>query len=95
MNALAVVRAAIPGADERLVEAILWERTPFPCGSVTARQLYVAAARYRRASAKGLRLCDLCDRFEDAGGLCVQCWRVFAYRRGKTDERDSRGDDGV
>jgi len=38
-----IIRKAIPNADDELCEFILWGRTPFPAGSITARDLYQAA----------------------------------------------------
>lgn len=62
MTPVDIVRRAIPDADHWLVEHIVWGRTPFPCGAITARSLYRAARRWQRAMDHGLRLCDLCDR---------------------------------
>jgi len=77
-DVLDIVRAAIPNADQTLAEAILWERTSYPCGSVTPRDLYRAAARFHRASAKGVELCALCDRVADQGMWeCLRCARVM------------------
>ena len=45
-----VIKAAIPGADEFVCDHVLWGRTPFPMGKVTARSLYRAASRLRRAT---------------------------------------------
>jgi len=73
MTVLEIVRAAIPNADQILAEAILWERTSYPCGSVTPRDLYRAAARFHRASAKGVELCEWCDRVAVSTALCLSC----------------------
>jgi hypothetical protein len=62
MTAAEIIRAAIPNAPEELCEHILWARTPFPCGRVSAQELYHAASTYRRASEHGIELCDFCDR---------------------------------
>ena len=56
-----IIRAAMPSASDADCEHVLWGRTPYPVGSVTARSLYLAASRYRRACANGIRLCDFCD----------------------------------
>lgn len=71
----AVIRAAIPDADESDIDHILWGRTPFPCRSVTARELYRAASGWRRAVAGGKRLCDHCHRLADDndGWECLRC----------------------
>ena len=77
-SALAIVRAAIPGADVTLTQFILWERTPFPCGRVTARDLYRAASRLQRAKAAGRYLCDFCDRVVERNrDLCQRCAKAL------------------
>lgn len=55
-----IIKAAIPGADEHLINHILWGRTPFPCGRITAQSLYRAASAFRRAKEQGFQLCDHC-----------------------------------
>ena len=78
-SVLDIVRAAIPNADAGLATAILWERTAFPVGAVTPRELYLAASRFRRAEDHGLVLCDFCDRTTPgAPGLCVRCSAVLS-----------------
>lgn len=72
MTPAKIIRCAIPDADAGLVEHILWGRTPFPCGLVTARSLYRAARRWQRASDHGLRLCDLCDRIAMSDEWCCE-----------------------
>lgn len=65
-----IIRAAIPGADEDTVDHVLWGRTPYPVGRITAKSLFKAASGFRRAAANGIHLCDHChsmalpDRFE-------------------------------
>lgn len=77
-SALDIVRAAIPQADIELAREILWERTPFPCGAVSARDLYRAASRLRRTKAQGVYLCDWCDRLVgDTPGLCLRCSKAL------------------
>ena len=74
LTAADIIRAAIPDADARLCEHILWGRTPFPCGRVDARGLYRAASSWRRAVAHDIRLCDMCDRIAMHGDiLCRTC----------------------
>lgn len=69
-----IILAAIPNADARLVEAILWERTPFPMGEVTAKSIYKAASRFNRATIKGIRLCGLCDNISNNEKfMCDSC----------------------
>ena len=69
-----IVRAAIPGASDALCEYVLWERTPFPVGRVTASSIYRAASRVVRAMEHGRVLCDFCDNEVTEGGhLCRTC----------------------
>lgn len=77
-SALDIVRAAIPDATCAVAENILWERTCFPVGRVTARDLYRAASRVRRCAAQGTRMCDFCDRLVgDEAKLCARCERAL------------------
>ena len=77
MNAEAIIKAAIPGAPEWVVEHIVWERTPYPVGAITPRSLYKAASGYRRACEHGIELCTFCDRPARAGDhvipACQHC----------------------
>ena len=57
-----IIKNAIPGATDEICEFVLWARTPFPCGGITAKELYQSASRFKRATNNGLRLCDMCDR---------------------------------
>jgi hypothetical protein len=71
-----VIKGAIPGADTDLCEFILWNRTPYPMGRVTARSLYQAASRWRRACAGDRKLCELCDNLAVSNRwLCARCER--------------------
>ncbi len=75
----AVVRAAIPGASDGLCEHVLWGRTAFPAKGVSARDIYRAASRLRRATDKGERLCDTCDRKASPGKWsCAHCRAALA-----------------
>ena len=88
MNALEVVRAAIPNADAALAHDILWSRTPFPIGRVSVRELYIAADRVRRAGEHKLRLCEFCDRkAEGQDTLCRICARIFRHGGSHDDSR--------
>lgn len=62
-----IIKSAFPNADATTVEHILWARTPFPMGKITAQSLYKASATYRRACEKGRWLCDWCDREIERG----------------------------
>ena len=68
-----IIKQAIPDADEQLCEHILWGRTCFPAGQITAKSLYKAAARWRRAWINRIRLCDYCDQPALAGEFECQC----------------------
>lgn len=68
-----VIRAAIPDATADLCEHILWERTPYPFAKLTARDIYRAASRFKRATTNGRRLCDWCDNLAVDGYCCISC----------------------
>lgn len=71
---LEICRAAKPGADEGWCDHILWGRTPFPLGRVTAQDLYRAASRQARAERNGRVLCDFCDAIAAPGAYtCSAC----------------------
>lgn len=70
----AVIKAAIPDADDGTVDHVLWGRTPYPVGDVTAKSLFRAASAYRRACEHGIHLCDWCHRPAQPGtDLCAGC----------------------
>ena len=69
-----IVSAAVPGASDEFCDYVLWERTPFPAGVVTAQSIYKAASRSARAHKNNRRLCDFCDNEVIAGAyLCHGC----------------------
>ena len=69
-----IVRVAMPGASDGLCEYVLWERTPFPFGRVTAHSIYRAASRVKRAHEHKRTLCDFCDNeVTDGAHLCHRC----------------------
>lgn len=72
-----IIKAAIPDADESLCEYIAWGRTAFPFTPVSAKAFYKAASRFHRASHKGVRLCDFCDRVAEKNGLCLDCKKAL------------------
>ena len=74
MNAFEVVQKAIPDATKSIADHILWGMTPFPMGAVSVRSIYKAAARFKRAEANGIRLCDCCDNKAMPNGYyCQPC----------------------
>jgi hypothetical protein len=75
MNIAQIITNAIPDVDEKGIDYIMWERTPYPCGSLTARDLYTIARRTQRAYFNKIRLCDFCNRKIDIKKetLCVNC----------------------
>ena len=81
-----VIRAAIPNADEATLDHVLWGRTPFPMGKVTARSLYKAASAFRRACEHGVQLCDFCDRPAVKG--CWTCERCAAALSPTANQKD-------
>jgi hypothetical protein len=73
------IRKAIPNASDATVEHVLWGRTAFPfeAWANPARVVYKAADRFRRASEKGIELCDFCNRIAVHRSLCEQCHRAL------------------
>lgn len=72
-----VVRAGWPGASEREVEEVLWCRTAFPFGDLSARSLYKAASGSYRADKNGITICDFCHDRAVKDGLCERCYRAL------------------
>ena len=69
-----VIRAAIPNADQAECEFILWERTSYPFGLLTAKDIYKAAYSFDRACKNHLRLCEYCDRIAQPDKyMCSKC----------------------
>jgi len=73
MNIIDVVKAAVPDASKEFVEWLLWSRTPYPVGGVTARSLYKTASRWKRATTNKRNMCELCDNLAIHGTLCKTC----------------------
>jgi len=75
MTYFEVVNAGYPGADDDLVDHIVWSRTLYPFASINAKQLYKASSTLYRAHLKGIVLCNFCDRIaEDKEQmLCKKC----------------------
>lgn len=73
MDASDIIKAAIPDADEKLCNFILWNRTPFPF-ALNPRQLYKSASGYFRAESNGRTLCDFCSNEAESGDYtCIAC----------------------
>lgn len=73
-----VIKAAVPDATPGFCEHVLWGRTPFPMGQVTARSLWLAARRTYRAAQNNIYLCDLCDNRVRRGQFnCRKCQAVL------------------
>ena len=83
MTPTQIVHAAMPGADQSLVEHVLWGMTPFPMGEVTARTIYKAASRCRRAAENDRILCDCCPNIVDPSYrfYCKPCGDVLRGSR--------------
>ena len=74
MTPAEIIRKAIPKASDELCEDILWSRTSYPAGKLTAQVLYKAANRFLRAYKNKIRLCDLCDTEALPGYYnCITC----------------------
>ena len=79
MDTEQIIKAAIPHATDRLMDYIVWGRTPFPCGPVSAKQLYKAASGYQRATANNIILCEFCDNKAPTGKYaCDRCESVLS-----------------
>lgn len=72
MTFLELAKAAMPGATDAEADYALWNHTPFPF-STDPRMIFKKISGYRRASAKGRRLCEMCWRIADDGWTCKQC----------------------
>lgn len=72
------IRAAIPDADDALCHYIVWNRTPFPMGRVSARDFYRAASAFKRAGAKGIRLCETCHNIAVDDWNCASCNKILS-----------------
>jgi hypothetical protein len=72
-----VIRNAIPAATDSLCEHIIWGRTPYPFVRLTAKSLWKAADRFRRAEEHGVELCEMCDRPAKAFELCQSCGQTL------------------
>lgn len=82
MNAEQIIKAAIPSATDELINYIVWGRTPFPFGPVSAKHLYKAASGYQRAMANNISLCELCDNKVPTGEYtCDRCESVLEKAR--------------
>lgn len=81
MTPAQIIRAAIPDADDATCEAILWGRTPFPMGAITARSLYKAASGSVRAGRNGRQLCDWCNRIAVNRWTCERCDAALSQGR--------------
>lgn len=78
MTVMSIVKAAIPNATPETADYILWARTPYPAGAVTAKFLYQAARRFHRATQRGKSLCTWCDReVPKLGDDCERCAAVM------------------
>lgn len=77
-----IIKAAIPNASDDTCEFILWSRTPFPVGAITAKSLYKAAARVQRCAKNGTRLCEFCDNLVTKGKwTCEKCETALSAAR--------------
>lgn len=78
-----IIKAAIPNASTEYCDWLLWSRTSYPFGKVTAKNLYKAASRLNRAHKNGLRLCELCDNIAiQESSLCKRCSMILPKNPG-------------
>ncbi len=76
-----IVRAAYPAATDSECQHILFGRTSYPFGIVTARELYKAASRYARAKGSKIKLCDFCNSMARIDDVCMGCWHKLDRAR--------------
>ena len=80
-----IIRNAIPNASDEVCEHILWGRTPYPVGAITAKELYKSANRFKRAHDNGIRLCEFCDNIAMPDNwVCTSCNRALSGYDTKT-----------
>jgi RNase P subunit RPR2 len=86
-----VIRGAIPLAPDELCEHILWSRTPYPMGRVTAQDLYRAASTFRRAADHNIELCDFCDQAVVPSNrfICERCDKALHPDRAQVQASES------
>lgn len=79
-----IISAALPGANEEVLDFVLWNRTPFPFDA-NPKMLFKRAAGYRRACKNGIDLCELCTRpARPEKWTCEKCDAALkAARRGQ------------
>lgn len=76
-----IIQKTIPGISEEMIDYIIWCRTPHPFKALTAREVYKAADRWRRAQDHGIFLCEFCNneaRHDD--WVCSKCERALNIR---------------
>jgi hypothetical protein len=79
MTLSSIIQAGYPCATDEDITYILWSRTPYPIGAVTAKSLYNASRRVWRAHTHNIRLCDCCNNRASRGRiLCKKCAKLFA-----------------
>lgn len=84
MNARKIILSVFPNASASLMSHIIWGRTAYPFKPISARELWRAADRWRRATQHHRQLCDWCDRPALTNCLCLRCWKAL-----QTDTRHS------
>lgn len=79
-----ILLKAMPNATDNQIFHIIWSRTSYPFGKVSARDLVKAAYRYQRAFNNGLMLCDHCDRLATKFCMCDVCRTALERARNLT-----------
>lgn len=80
MKIIEVMRKAQANITEDEAEFILWERTPYPVGGITAKSLYQATRRFYRVIKNHRKCCELCDNLaKENDSLCERCARVIRH----------------
>jgi hypothetical protein len=64
--------------SDREAEFLLFERTAYPVGDTTAKELYKAVNGFHRAVQNGLHLCEHCDRMvPEKFDTCFKCYKAL------------------
>lgn len=78
MNAKEIIGNAMgKSPSNEVVDHIVWGRTPFPFKEITAKHLYKAAHRFKRANDNNIILCDFCDNKAVIDYTCKKCRKAL------------------
>jgi len=65
-------------SDDIDPEFILWQRTPFPFNTITAKEFYRTCCRELRCRKNNIHLCDFCNRIAtNESCTCEYCEKIL------------------